>query len=425
MSSLFPEPERQIPLAHKLRPRDFENFFGQDGVVAQLKNLTRPTSIIFYGPPGTGKTTLAHIIVDRWSLPKRFLSAVTSGVADIRKVIEESKKIGTIALFIDEIHRFSSAQQDALLPSVEEGDLVLVAATTENPSFRVNRALLSRTQVFRLLSLPIEENKKILNRALQSHATAFQFTEAAIETILNASNGDARKLLGILESIFSLPPQNTSIGSEDVERLLGVRLLNYDKNKDQHYDVISAFIKSLRGSDPDAALLYLAIMLEGGEDPLFIARRLVVFASEDVGNASVHALPLAISTWQAVERIGMPEARIPLGQCVTFLASAPKSNASYMAVDKAIAYVREKKFSYTIPNHLRNAPTSTHKNEGASKGYQYPHDFPSHFVQENYFPEELRRTPPRFYLPTEQGMEKHLKENLLKLWGDRKKGEYG
>jgi len=420
MTSLFPEPDKQIPLAHKLRPKDWLGFFGQKKVVEQLKNLRKPTSIIFYGPPGTGKTTLAHIIVDKWCLPKRFLSAVTSGVKDIREVIEESKKIGTVALFIDEIHRFSSAQQDALLPSVEEGDLVLVAATTENPSFRINRALLSRTQVFRLLPLQLGENQEILNRALQNFGEGRKLTDPAIQTVLNAANGDARKLIGILESIFSLPETKTEISADDVDHLLGVRLLSYDKNKEQHYDVISAFIKSLRGSDPDAALLYLAIMLEGGEDPLFIARRLVVFASEDVGNASIHALPLAIATWQAVERIGMPEARIPLGQCVTFLASAPKSNSSYVAIDKALEFVREKKFSYTIPNRLRNAPTATHRNEGASKGYQYPHDFSFHFVLEDYFPEELRNSPPVFYHPTDQGMEKHLRENLQKLWGNKK-----
>ncbi|MDZ4725753.1 MAG: replication-associated recombination protein A [Leptospira sp.] len=420
MDSLFPKPEKQIPLAHRLRPKDWDGFFGQKKVVTQLKNLSKPTSIIFYGPPGTGKTTLAHIIVDRWSLPKRFLSAVTSGVKDIREVIEESKKIGTIALFIDEIHRFSSAQQDALLPSVEEGDLVLVSATTENPSFRINRALLSRTQVYRLEALSESENLEIFKNALLTLGENKTFTAGAEQAIINAANGDGRKLIGILESVFSLPREKINIEESDIDLLLGARLLNYDKNKDQHYDVISAFIKSLRGSDPDAALLYLAIMLEGGEDPLFIARRLVVFASEDVGNASVHALTLAVSTWQAVERIGMPEARIPLGQCVTFLASAPKSNSSYVAIDDALNFVREQKFSYTIPNHLRNAPTATHRNEGAGIGYKYPHNFNEHFVLENYFPEELKHKPPLFYKPTEQGMEKHLRENLRKLWGIKK-----
>ncbi len=420
MTSLFGEPDKQIPLAHKLRPQDWEGFFGQEKVVKQLKNLKKPTSLIFYGPPGTGKTTLAHIIVDKWSLPKRFLSAVTSGVKDIREVIEESKRIGTIALFIDEIHRFSSAQQDALLPSVEEGDLVLVAATTENPSFRINRALLSRSQVFQLQALGLEENHEILNRAITSQGNGREFSQEAIDSILFAASGDARKLIGILESILNLPESKSMVQAGDVEDLLGARMLNYDKNKEQHYDVISAFIKSLRGSDPDAALFYLAIMIEGGEDPLFIARRLVVFASEDVGNASVHALPLAIATWQAVERIGMPEARIPLGECTTFLASAPKSNASYLAIDKALAYVRNARFTYTIPNHLRNAPTATHRAEGAGKGYKYPHDYPNHFLPESYFPEELKAEPPIFYEPTEQGMEKHLRENLRKLWSGKR-----
>jgi putative ATPase len=420
MTSLFKAPDKQIPLAHRIRPVRFEDFYGQEKVVAQLKNLTKPTSIIFYGPPGTGKTTLAHIIVDKWSLPKRFLSAVTSGVKDIRDVIDESKKLGTIALFIDEIHRFTSAQQDALLPSVEEGDLVLVAATTENPSFRINKALLSRTQVYRLDSLSQDNNRDILEKAIKSEGQNRTWTEEAIATMLQAGNGDARRLLGILESVLSLPSEQVNIDASDIDSILGARLLSYDKNKDQHYDVISAFIKSLRGSDPDAALLYLAIMLEGGEEPLFIARRLVVFAAEDVGNASVHALPLAIATWQAVERIGMPEARIPLGECTTFLASAPKSNASYLAIDRALSFVRENKFAYTIPNHLRNAPTATHKAEGAGKGYKYPHDFPLHFVAESYFPAELASNPPIFYRPTELGMEKHLKENLRKLWDQKR-----
>ncbi len=419
MTSLFP-PNKQVPLAHQMRPKTWEDFFGQERVVAQLKNLSKPMSVIFYGPPGTGKTTLAHIIVEKWALPKRYLSAVTSGVKEIREVIEESKKIGTIALFIDEIHRFSSAQQDALLPSVEEGDLVLVAATTENPSFRINRALLSRSQVFRLESLLLQQNQEILHRTWFKVGAGKTLAKDAEEKILNAADGDARKLLVILETLLSKSATEGEITASDVDEVLGARLLAYDKNKEQHYDVISAFIKSLRGSDPDAALLYLAIMLEGGEDPLFIARRLVVFSAEDVGNASVHALPLAIATWQAVERIGMPEARIPLGECTTFLASAPKSNASYLAIDKALQFVREQKFSYSIHNHLRNAPTATHKSEGAGKGYKYPHNFPNHFAEESYFPLEWKENPPSFYLPTEQGMEKHLRENLRKLWGQKR-----
>ncbi|TGN11862.1 replication-associated recombination protein A [Leptospira ilyithenensis] len=420
MSSLFPGPGKQVPLAHKIRPDTWERFLGQKKVVGQIRSLTKPTSILFYGPPGTGKTTLAHLIVDKWNLPKRFLSAVTSGVKELREVIEESKKIGTIALFLDEIHRFSSSQQDALLPSVEQGDLILLAATTENPSFRINRALLSRMQVFRLQSLDEEDEKGIIGSALEIEGEGRTFTEESMKEILNASGGDARKLLGILEGLISQTKPKEEIGLAQVENFLGARVIQYDKNKESHYDVISAFIKSLRGSDPDAALYYLAIMLEGGEDPLFIARRLVVFASEDVGNASVHGLPLAIATWQAVERIGMPEARIPLGQCVSFLASAPKSNASYLGVDAALSFVRSNKSTFTIPNHLRNAPTLTHKKEGAGQGYKYPHDFPYHFIKEKYFPEEFYPSPPKFYSPTNQGMEKNLKEQLNKLWGDEK-----
>lgn len=282
----FPGPNKQVPLAHKIRPNTWERFLGQKSSGANP--VTYQTHIDpFYGPPGTGKTTLAHLIVDKWNLPKRFLSAVTSGVKELREVIEESKKIGTIALFLDEIHRFSSSQQDALLPSVEQGDLILLAATTENPSFRINRALLSRMQVFRLQSLDEEEEKGIIDSALEIEGEGRTFTEESMKEILNASGGDARKLLGILEGLISQTRPGTEIGITQVENFLGARVIQYDKNKESHYDVISAFIKSLRGSDPDAALYYLAIMLEGGEDPLFIARRLVVFASEDVGNASV------------------------------------------------------------------------------------------------------------------------------------------
>ncbi|MDF3819430.1 replication-associated recombination protein A [Leptospira sp. 96542] len=417
MDSLFSKDSKHIPLAHEVRPKDWSEFVGQKQIVPSLKNITKPTSILFYGPPGSGKTTLAHILTNSWSLPKRYLSCVTSGVKEVREVLDEAKRLGTIVLFLDEIHRFSSSQQDALLGSVEEGEIILIAATTENPSFRINRALLSRMLVYRLTALTEAEENEIFESCLRKTGTNRTFGEDIRLELFRRSSGDARKLIGYLERILSATSESEEISVFSLDHILGETLVKYDKNNENHYDIISAFIKSMRGSDPDASLFYLALMLEGGEDPLFIARRLVVFASEDVGNASVHALPLAIATWQAVERIGMPEARIPLGQCTTFLASAPKSNASYLAIDSALDFVRNRKREFEIPNHLRNAPTATHKNEGAGTGYKYPHDFSGHFVLERYFPLSFYPKPPKFYEPTNQGMEKMIGEQLARLWG--------
>ncbi|MCT8332951.1 replication-associated recombination protein A [Leptospira sp. 85282-16] len=418
MDSLFSQ-NKQVPLAHALRPKFWSEFVGQAQVVQSLRAITKPTSILFYGPPGSGKTTLAHLLTQSWSLEKRYLSCVTSGLKEVREVLEEAKRRGTIVLFLDEIHRFSSSQQDALLSAVEEGEIILIAATTENPSFRVNKALLSRMLVYRLTTLSEEEENSIFETCLTKLNHKEKFPEDLKKELFRRSSGDARKLLGYLERILSFTEDTGSINESKLAEILGENVIFYDKNSESHYDIISAFIKSLRGSDPDAALFYLALMIEGGEDPLFIARRLVIFASEDVGNASVHALPLAIATWQAVERVGMPEGRIPLGQCTTFLASAPKSNASYLAIDKALQLVRERKREFQIPNHLRNAPTATHKKEGAGKDYQYPHDFPGHFLKERYFPTDFYPDIPQFYHPTNQGMEKNLKEQLERLWGDR------
>ncbi|MBL0954194.1 MAG: replication-associated recombination protein A [Leptospira sp.] len=418
MDSLFSN-SKQVPLAHLVRPKTWSEFVGQTKVVSALRSITKPTSILFYGPPGTGKTTLAHLLAESWKLEKRYLSCVTSGVKEVREVLEEGKRLGTIVLFLDEIHRFSSSQQDALLSAVEEGEIILIAATTENPSFRVNKALLSRMLVYRLTTLTEEEEDQIFSACLSKQNTNRTIPEVVKQELFRRSAGDARKLLGYLERILSATKEGEEVTEERLSVILGDTLVTYDKNSESHYDIISAFIKSLRGSDPDAALFYLALMLEGGEDPLFIARRLVIFASEDVGNASVHALPLAIATWQAVERVGMPEGRIPLGQCTTFLASAPKSNASYVAINEALAFVKARNKSFQIPNHLRNAPTATHRNEGAGEGYKYPHDFPGHFLKERYFPESFYPNPPSFYSPSNQGMEKNLKEQLERLWGER------
>ncbi|EMY61567.1 replication-associated recombination protein A [Leptospira terpstrae] len=419
MDSLFSQ-NKQVPLAHAVRPKNWSEFVGQTQVVQSLKSIPKPTSILFYGPPGSGKTTLAHLLTQSWSLEKRYLSCVTSGLKEVREVLDEAKRRGTIVLFLDEIHRFSSSQQDALLSAVEEGEIILIAATTENPSFRVNKALLSRMLVYRLTSLSEAEENYIFESCLTKLNHKQTFPEDLKKELFRRSSGDARKLLGYLERILNATNDTEKITESKLAEILGENVIFYDKNSESHYDIISAFIKSLRGSDPDAAIFYLALMIEGGEDPLFIARRLVIFASEDIGNASVHALPLAIATWQAVERVGMPEGRIPLSQCTTFLASAPKSNASYLAIDKALQMVRERKREFQIPNHLRNAPTATHKNEGAGKDYQYPHDFPDHFVREKYFPDSFYPNPPEFYEPTNQGMEKNLKDQLRKHWGDKK-----
>ncbi|WCL51363.1 replication-associated recombination protein A [Leptospira sp. GIMC2001] len=405
-----------IPLAHKLRPENFDLVLGQSRVVRDLMRLSKPVSILFYGPPGSGKTTLANILSRVWGLQTRSLSAVSAGVKDVRDVFQEAEKLGTIALFLDEIHRFSSSQQDSLLEAVETGKIILIGATTENPGFRINRPLLSRLQVFRLDPLSEDSLSELLDKALEKYGEGRSLKEEAKQLLIHSSAMDARKLLTTLEAIISLSSADESIETEQVRSYLDSRVLAYDKNKENHYDLISAFIKSLRGSDPDAAILYMTYMLESGEDPVFIARRLVVFASEDIGNASVHALPLAVACLTVTERIGMPEAGISLAQVTTFLASCPKSNASYLAYNRAKSYITEKISTMIIPNHLRNAPTSIHKKEGAGANYKYPHNDPRGFVEEFYFPDNLRESPPQFYFPTESGMDKNLKNHLKNLW---------
>ena len=404
------------PLASRARPESFEDVIGQTQTIQVLKKLKRPVSMILYGPPGTGKTTLARILSKNWKLNYRHLSAISVGVKEVKDLIADARKIGSILLFLDEIHRFSTSQQDTLLEAVESGLIILVAATTENPAFRINRPLLSRCQIYKLSSLSESELLLILDRGLEKENLGLRLDADSKNLIIHASGGDARRLLGILETLHTIETDENGWNKESIETYLSSQVFNYDRNKENHYDFISAFIKSVRGSDPDAALYYLACMLEGGEDPIFIIRRLIILASEDIGNASMQALPLAVSALTAIERIGMPEGRIILGHLTTFLASCPKSNASYKAIDEASLFIRQNSNQVTIPNHLRNAPTFLHRKEGASENYKYPHDLPDHFLTENYFPEELKNSPPQFYFPTSQGTDKNLKERLKSLW---------
>lgn len=396
------------PLPQRLRPSSFEEFHGQQSLIDQLAGK-KPHSMILYGPPGCGKTTLALLLAKKATLPFRSLSAVASGVKELRDVIEEARKTGRILLFVDEIHRFSKSQQDALLHAVEEGWLVLIGATTENPSFEVISPLLSRCQVYKLGALSSEDLDRILERALMQDSLLKGKTieGEAREALIQFAGGDARKLLRVVEiaaeeaDIITLKALNKSI--QNFAR-------QYDRAGENHYDVISAFIKSMRGSDPDAALLYLAIMIDAGEDPLFIARRIIIFASEDVGNAAPQGLQVAVSAFQALERVGMPEGRIILAQAATFLASCPKSNAAYRGIDAALEFIQGKRIS--VPNHLRNAPTATHRKEGAGKGYKYPHEYSGHYVEQEYMPDDIRA---QFYFPTREGQEVRLLERLRML----------
>ena len=419
------------PLAERVRPRTLDDMAGQEHLVGGngplrkfLAGGTMP-SMIFWGPPGSGKTTLAEICAT--SLNYRFeqLSAIDSGVKDVRKALDNAEKSRRTArrtlLFIDEIHRFNKTQQDTLLHAIEQGLIVLIGATTENPSFEVNAALLSRMQVYILNPLGPKEIEAVILRALKEDKL---FRDLSIEIadldfLLQFSGGDARKALNAVEAALSLMPQGPAhilLNREVLQVALQHSAPIYDKGGDNHYDIISAFIKSMRGSDPDAALFWLARMLDGGEDPKFIARRMVIFASEDIGNADPYAITLAISVFQAVAMIGMPEARINLAQGVTYLASAPKSNASYQGINEAMSEARSMQ-QLRVPLHLRNAPTKLMKAEGYGEGYQYPHVYPGHFVQQQYFPEGL--APKAYYRPGDEGREKYIKERLSLFWTER------
>lgn len=421
-----------IPLAERIRPKTISEFVGQAHLLGEGKPIRLMiendtlSSFILWGPPGSGKTTIARIIANQTKSEFFSLNAVSSGVKDVRNVIElaeQNKIIGKrTILFIDEIHRFNKAQQDALLHSIESGLLILIGATTENPSFEVIPALRSRARVFVLNELSKEDLVKIIEFALTKDEFLSSLNIKTIdkEFLIYLSGGDARILLNILEAaaIQEMNKTEINLSKEIFENIVQRKNIIYDKAGEEHYNIISAFIKSIRGSDPDAALYWLARMLEGGEDPLFIARRLLILASEDIGNASPNALVLAEAAFSAVDKIGMPEARIILAQCVTYLASAPKSNASYIGIEKALEEVRKNPLA-KVPLHLRNAPTKLMKELGYGSDYKYAHDYQNHFVEENYLPDELAGK--QFYFPTEQGQEKKIKEWLKSLWKKKKK----
>jgi len=417
------------PLAERIRPESTDGFYGQEHLVGDGKILSRlleggtSFSIIFWGPPGTGKTTLARMVAAASNAEIRELSAVSSGVKDLRDVIklgQNNREMGRkTILFIDEIHRFSKSQQDALLHAVEDGTITLIGATTENPSFEVISPLLSRCKILTLKPLNPEHLHHILEYAFDQDVILakgeLSLGKTEKELLIQSSGGDARKMLNTLEVAMNLAGGDGRITKDILTEALQSKTLIYDKQGEYHYDTISAFIKSVRGSDPDAAVYWLAVMLEGGEKPEFIARRLIILAAEDIGNADPSGLTLATSGFQAVHMIGMPEASLILAQVTTYLAAAPKSNASYKAIKSSMAAVKETG-TLSVPLHLRNAPTDLMKDMNYGKDYKYPHSHPDHFIPENYFPDGIKDT---FYHPTNQGREEWIKNRLKSLWKDR------
>lgn len=418
------------PLAERLRPRSLDDYIGQKHLVGEgavLRNMIeagRITSFILWGPPGVGKTTLAQIIANKLETPFYTLSAVTSGVKDVRDVIERAKNgrffsQSSPILFIDEIHRFSKSQQDSLLGAVEKGIVTLIGATTENPSFEVIRPLLSRCQIYILKALEKEDLLQLIDRAISTDIELKKRRIIVKETgaMLRYSGGDARKLLNILELIVDgESTDEVTITNEKVENRLQQNPLAYDKDGEMHYDIISAFIKSIRGSDPDAALYWMARMIEGGEDPQFIARRMVISAAEDIGLANPNALLLANAAFDSVMKIGWPEGRIPLAECAVYLATSPKSNSAYLGIDCALQKVRETG-NIPVPLHLRNAPTSLMKELGYSDGYIYPHDYPGHFQEQQYMPDGLVNE--RLWHAQHSPSEEKQYQYMLQCWGDR------
>lgn len=439
MAELFEEKAKRpakhrrvdTPLADRMRPRGLDEFVGQTHLVGPERFLgglvvkKELPSLILWGPPGTGKTTLAYILAEATGAHFVSFSAVLSGVKEIREVIKEAKEQRRFynrktILFVDEIHRFNKAQQDAFLHHVEDGTITLIGATTENPSFEVTSPLLSRCKVLVLEQLSEEDIKVILERALMDKERGLgnlriKLEDGVIEAITHLSHGDARVALNTLEAAVMMTQPGEGdihyIGLAIAKEAMQKKALLYDKAGEEHYNVISAFIKSMRGSDPDAALYWLARMLEGGEDPLFIARRMVIFASEDIGNADPQALQVAVAAKDAVDFVGMPEGWIPLAQCATYLATAPKSNASYEAYLKALKDVKGKG-ALPVPLHIRNAPTGLMKGLGYGKGYKYPHSYKGGIVEEDYLPEKLKGRG--YYKPTDRGYEKEIKERLKK-----------
>ena len=413
------------PLAERLRPTTLEEVVGQEHLVGKNGVLQRAVkvgiipSMILWGPPGVGKTTLANILATHINAAFFTLSAVSAGVKEVRTVIEKAKGYPKTILFIDEIHRFSKSQQDALLGAVEKGIITLIGATTENPSFEVISALLSRCQVYTLKALQEQDLLKLVDRALKVDEK-LQTKKVAIKehtSLLNISGGDARKLLNLLELVVdALPGDDIEITNDNVKQIAQQRVAIYDKSGEQHYDIISAFIKSIRGSDPNAAVYWLARMIEGGEDVKFIARRLVILASEDIGNANPTALVLATNAFQAVNMIGYPEAEIILSQCTTYLASSPKSNASYKAIKSAKSLVN-KTGDLAVPMTIRNAPTKFMKKEGYGEGYKYAHDHPGNFVEIEFLPDQIVGT--KLYDPGANARENELRKRLKAFWGSK------
>jgi putative ATPase len=412
------------PLAERMRPSRLQDLVGQshlvgtNGIIRKAIETGNVPSMILWGPPGVGKTTIANIIANEVKRPFHILSAVSAGVKDVREIIEKAKYTTRAILFIDEIHRFNKSQQDALLGAVEKGTITLIGATTENPSFEVNSALLSRCQVYVLKPLTNDELIQLAQHAiLQDNDLKNRSIEIRErQALINISGGDARKLLNLIDLIAEATVGDVVITDELVMNVAQKHIAIYDKSGEQHYDIISAFIKSIRGSDPNAAVYYLARMIEGGEDVKFIARRMVILASEDIGNANPTALVMATSAFQAVNVIGYPEARIILSQCATYLASSPKSNASYVAIDNALKAVNDLG-DLPVPLSVRNSPTKLMKDLGYGKDYQYAHSFENNFVNMEFLPEQIKGTT--FYNPGNNPRENELRNYLKNLWKEK------
>ncbi len=419
------------PLARRMRPESLQQFAGQKQILAEEKPLRaiitadRLVSLIFYGPPGTGKTSLARIIAARTKADFIQLNAVASGVKDVREVIEQARESWSLynrrtILFIDEIHRFNKAQQDVLLSAIEQGTIIFIGATTENPFFYLTGPLLSRTRLFVFEPLDAGDIRALLEQALQDSERGLgkynvEISPGALDYLADKANGDARAALNALEIALLASEEEEGkikVTEKGAAEAMQKRLLSYDRQGDSHYDMASALIKSIRGSDPDAALYWMARMIKGGEDPLFIARRLIISAAEDIGNADPHALTLAVSAAQAVQMIGLPEGKIPLAQAATYLAGAPKSNASYLAVNEAMQLVEEEE-ARPVPRHLKDSSYRGAERLGHGKDYRYPHNYPGHYIEQDYLPPGL--TGKKMYRPTDQGREKLIKQYLEKI----------